>query len=49
MLPEGSSWKEVGRKRDHSILAGRMQVNVKLRWKKAQKSTGCTTVLTGTK
>ena len=34
-----------GRKRDCSILAGRMQVNVKLaNWRKAQKSTGFTTV-----
>ena len=30
MWPGRSSWKEVGRKRDYSILAGRMLVNVKL-------------------
>ena len=43
-------WKEVGRKRGYSILAGRMFVNVKLaRWRKAQRSTGSTTALNGTK
>ena len=42
--------KEVGRKRDYSIFAGRMLVNVKhANWGKAQKSTGCTTVQNGTK
>ena len=34
MWPEGSSWKEVGRKREYSILAGRMSVSVRLaRWR----------------
>ena len=28
MWPERSSWKEVGRKRDYLILAGRISVNV---------------------
>ena len=36
-VAERSSWKEVGRKRDYSILAARISVNVKLaRWRKAQ-------------
>ena len=49
MWPERSSWKEVGRKRGYSILAGRISVNVKLaRWRKAQRSTGFTTVQNGT-
>ena len=50
MWPERSSWKEGGRKRDFSILAGRMHFSVKpARWRKAQESTGFTTVQNGTK
>ena len=50
MWPERSSWKEVGRKRDYSTLAGRISVNVKLaRWWKAQRSTGSTTAQSGMK
>ena len=49
MWPERSSWKEVGRKRNYSILAGRISVNVRLAiWRKAQRSTGFTTVRNGT-
>ena len=44
------SWKEGGRKRDFSILAGRMQVSVKFATRrKAQKSTGFDTVQNGMK
>ena len=50
MWPERSLWKEVGRKRDCSILAGRILVCVKLAdWRKAQKSTGFTTAQNGTR
>ena len=50
MLPERSSWKEVGRKRDCSTLAGRMYVNGKpASWREAQKSTGFTTFQNGMK
>ena len=42
-------WKEVGRKKSYSILDGRISVSVKFaRWRKAQKSTGFTTVRNGT-
>ena len=37
MWPGRSSWKDVERKRDYSILAGRMLVDVKhANWRKAQ-------------
>ena len=50
MWPGRSSWTVVGHKRNCSILAGRMSVNVKLaRWRKAQRSTGSTIALSGTK
>ena len=50
MWPGRSSWTEVRRKGDYSILAGRMSVNVEhANWRKAQKGTGCTTVQNGTK
>ena len=47
LLRKKVSWKVVGRKRDCSILAGRMSVNVKLA--KAQRSTASTTAQNGTK
>ena len=50
MWPGRSSWQKAGRKRDYSILAGRMLVNVKhVNWRKSQMSTGCTTVQNVTK
>ena len=50
MWPGRSSCKEVGRKRDYSILIGRTSVNVKLaRRRKEQKSTGSTTAQNRTK
>ena len=45
MWPGRSSWKVVGRKRDHWIWANVKHSN----WRKAQKGTGCTTVQNGTK
>ena len=48
MRPESFSWKEDGRKRDYSMLAGRIPVNVKFaRRRKVQKSIGSTTVQNG--
>ena len=50
MLPDRFSWKEDGRKRDFSILAGRMEANARLvTQRKVQKSTGFTTVQVGMK
>ena len=50
MWPDRFSRKEDGRNRDFSILAGLMQVSVKLaRWRKARRSTGSTTAQNGTK
>ena len=50
MQPARSSWKEVGRKRDYSMLTRWISVNVKLaRKRKAQKSTGSATAQNGTK
>ena len=47
--PGRSFWMEVARKKGSSILDGRISVSVKLaRWRKAQKSTGFTTVQNGT-
>ena len=49
MWPGRSFGEEVGRKKGYSILVGRISVSVKLaRWRKAQKSTGSTTVQNGT-
>ena len=50
MCPGRSFWRVDGRRRDSSILDGRMSVNVKLaRKRKEQKSTGYTTAQNGTK
>ena len=50
MWPGRSSWKKVERKKDHAIFDVRMLVDVKhANWRKAQKSTGCTTAQNGTR
>ena len=49
MWPGRSYWKDVGRTKDDSTLDGRISVSANLaRWRKAQKSTGSTTVRNGT-